>query len=34
MLRDIPHVEQVQATLYQLVEEEQRRLDNGQRNQP
>jgi membrane protein YdbS with pleckstrin-like domain len=34
VLRDIPHVEQVQGTLYQLVEEEQRRLDNGQRNQP
>jgi uncharacterized membrane protein YdbT with pleckstrin-like domain len=34
VLRDIPHVEQVQATLYQLVEEEQRRLENGQRNQP
>jgi uncharacterized membrane protein YdbT with pleckstrin-like domain len=34
MQRDIPHVEQVQGTLYQLVEEEQRRLDGDQRNQP
>jgi len=34
VLRDIPNVEQVQATLYQLVEEEQGRLDRDQRNQP
>jgi uncharacterized membrane protein YdbT with pleckstrin-like domain len=34
VLRDIPNVEQVQATLYQLVEAEQGRLDGDQRNQP
>ena len=34
VLRDIPHVEYVQATLYQLVEDEQRRLERDQRNQP
>jgi uncharacterized membrane protein YdbT with pleckstrin-like domain len=34
VLRDIPHVEQVQATLYQLVEDEQHRLESDQRNQP
>jgi uncharacterized membrane protein YdbT with pleckstrin-like domain len=34
VLRDIPHVEQVQATLYRLVEQEQGRLDRDQRNQP
>lgn len=34
VLRDIPNVEQVQATLYQLVEAEQGRLDRDQRNQP
>jgi uncharacterized membrane protein YdbT with pleckstrin-like domain len=31
VLRDIPHVEEVQATLFSLVEDEQRRID---RNQP
>ena len=34
LLRDIPHVEQVQGTLFRLVEEEQRRLEREERNQP
>jgi uncharacterized membrane protein YdbT with pleckstrin-like domain len=34
VLRDIPHVEDVQATLFRLVEDEQRRLEREQRNQP
>jgi membrane protein YdbS with pleckstrin-like domain len=34
VLTEIPHVEQVQATLFQLVEAEQRRLEREQRNQP
>ena len=34
VLRDIPHVEYVQSTLFKLVEDEQRRLDRDQRNQP
>ncbi len=34
LLKDIPHVEQVQGTLFRLVEEEQRRLEREQRNQP
>jgi membrane protein YdbS with pleckstrin-like domain len=34
VLTEIPHVERVQATLYQLVEEEQRRLEREQRHQP
>ena len=34
VLTDIPRVEFVQATLFRLVEEEQRRLDRGERNQP
>jgi uncharacterized membrane protein YdbT with pleckstrin-like domain len=34
LLDDIPHVEQVQGTLFRLVEEEQRRLEREQRNQP
>jgi uncharacterized membrane protein YdbT with pleckstrin-like domain len=34
VLRDIPHVADVQATLFRLVEDEQRRLDRNQRNQP
>jgi uncharacterized membrane protein YdbT with pleckstrin-like domain len=34
VLRDIPNVEYVQATLFRLVEDEQRRLDREQRNQP
>jgi uncharacterized membrane protein YdbT with pleckstrin-like domain len=34
VLRDIPHVEYVQATLFKLVEDEQRRLERDQRNQP
>jgi membrane protein YdbS with pleckstrin-like domain len=33
-LTEIPHVEQVQATLFRLVESEQRRLEREQRNQP
>ena len=33
-LRDIPHVADVQATLFKLVEDEQRRLERDQRNQP
>jgi uncharacterized membrane protein YdbT with pleckstrin-like domain len=34
LLNDIPHVEQVQGTLFRLVEQEQRRLEREQRNQP
>ena len=34
VLRDIPNVEQVQSTLFRLVEDEQRRLERNQRNQP
>jgi membrane protein YdbS with pleckstrin-like domain len=34
VLTEIPHVERVQATLFQLVEAEQRRLEREQRNQP
>jgi uncharacterized membrane protein YdbT with pleckstrin-like domain len=34
VLRDIPHVADVQATLFRLVEDEQRRLERNQRNQP
>jgi len=34
VLRDIPDVEHVQSTLFQLVEDEQRRLDRDQRYQP
>jgi uncharacterized membrane protein YdbT with pleckstrin-like domain len=34
LLDDIPHVEQVQGTLFRLVEEEQGRLEREQRNQP
>jgi len=34
VLTEIPRVEQVQATLFQLVESEQRRLEREQRNQP
>jgi uncharacterized membrane protein YdbT with pleckstrin-like domain len=34
VLRDIPHVEYVQSTLFRLVEDEQRRLERDQRNQP
>ena len=34
VLRDIPNVEYVQATLFRLVEDEQRRLDRDQRNLP
>ena len=34
VLRDIPNVQYVQATLFRLVEDEQRRLDREQRNQP
>jgi uncharacterized membrane protein YdbT with pleckstrin-like domain len=34
VLRDIPNVEYVQATLFRLVEDEQRRLERDQRNQP
>ena len=34
VLRDIPHVEYVQATLYELVEAEQGRLERDQRNLP
>jgi len=34
VLTDIPHVEDVQATLFRLVEDEQRRLERDQRNQP
>ncbi|HEY6294805.1 MAG TPA: PH domain-containing protein [Streptosporangiaceae bacterium] len=34
LLNDIPHVEQVQGTLFRLVEDEQRRLEREDRNQP
>jgi uncharacterized membrane protein YdbT with pleckstrin-like domain len=34
VLTDIPHVEATQGTLYQLVEEEQNRLERDQRNYP
>jgi uncharacterized membrane protein YdbT with pleckstrin-like domain len=34
VLADIPQVEFVQATLFRLVEEEQRRLEHNERNQP
>jgi Bacterial PH domain len=34
LLNDIPNVEQVQGTLFRLVEEEQRRLEREDRNQP
>jgi membrane protein YdbS with pleckstrin-like domain len=34
VLRDIPRVERTQATLFRLVEEEQRRLERDQRTQP
>ncbi|MGH3219290.1 MAG: PH domain-containing protein [Streptosporangiaceae bacterium] len=34
LLNEIPHVEYVHATLFRLVEEEQRRLERQQRNQP
>jgi len=34
VLTDIPRVEFTQATLFRLVEEEQRRLERNQRNQP
>jgi uncharacterized membrane protein YdbT with pleckstrin-like domain len=34
ILRDIPRVEFVHATLFRLVEEEQRRLERNNRNQP
>jgi membrane protein YdbS with pleckstrin-like domain len=34
VLNDIPHVELVQGTLFRLVEEEQRRLERENRNQP
>jgi hypothetical protein len=34
VLGDIPRVEVAQATLYQLLEEEQHRLEREQRNQP
>jgi uncharacterized membrane protein YdbT with pleckstrin-like domain len=34
VLKDIPRVEFVQATLFRLVEEEQRRLERNERNQP
>jgi uncharacterized membrane protein YdbT with pleckstrin-like domain len=34
VLREIPHVESVQATLFRLVEDEHRRLDREERNQP
>src|SRR6202044_2706768 len=34
LLRDIPRAEFVQATLFRLVEEEQRRLERNERNQP
>ena len=34
VLKDIPHVADVQATLFRLVEDEQRRLERNQRNQP
>ncbi|MGH3185391.1 MAG: hypothetical protein ACRDOE_26285, partial [Streptosporangiaceae bacterium] len=34
VLTDIPRVEFAQATLFRLVEEEQRRLERNDRNQP
>ena len=34
VLTEIPRVQAVHATLFQLVEEEQRRLERGQRTQP
>jgi uncharacterized membrane protein YdbT with pleckstrin-like domain len=34
LLNDIPRVEFTQATLFRLVEEEQRRLERNDRNQP
>ena len=34
LLNDIPRVEFTQATLFRLVEEEQRRLERNERNQP
>ena len=34
VLKDIPHVEYVQSTLFRLVEDEQRRLERDQRNLP
>jgi uncharacterized membrane protein YdbT with pleckstrin-like domain len=34
VLTDIPHVEATQGTLYRLVEEEQNRLEQDQRNHP
>jgi membrane protein YdbS with pleckstrin-like domain len=34
LLKDIPRVEFAQATLFRLMEEEQRRLDRNERNQP
>jgi membrane protein YdbS with pleckstrin-like domain len=34
VLTEIPQVERVQGTLFQLVEEEQRRLEREERNQP
>ena len=34
LLNDIPQVERVQGTLFQLVEEEQRRLERDERHQP
>ena len=34
VLQDIPNVEYVQSTLFRLVEDEQRRLERDQRNQP
>ena len=34
VLTDIPRVEATQATLYRLAEEEQRRLERDNRNQP
>jgi uncharacterized membrane protein YdbT with pleckstrin-like domain len=34
LLDDIPRVEFTQATLFRLVEEEQRRLERNERNQP
>ena len=34
VLTDIPRVEFTQATLFRLVEDEQRRLERNQRNQP
>ena len=34
VLTDIPRVEYTQATLFRLVEEEQRRLERNERNQP